>query len=421
MGWQEHVTLKVRFGFGSGPHVPNELESNVWILETSDDLGTDTILGPLPSFTDVAASPFNDVQDVTISRGRGSVHETFDAGVAELTLNNRVGRYDPNNTASTFDPNLKLGTPVSIQGVHSGTTHDLLYGHVSRWALEYPDVASDAVAHIEVTENSAILRKTLLQASTFAEESSDTRIGNILDDANWPTVTRSLEAGVADAAVVTFTGAAQALIDQTVEAEQGQFFTAKNGDATLLNRVTFSGATAQGTFGPTSTDFDYTVVAPLYDDDELINLAEVTGSTGAALTASDSTSITNHGEYSFVANNPTILGEPGALNVAETIVIRNRDVVTRVTEFTIEPQQDTGLWPEILGRELQDVITVKVDPPGTGTTLDQDVAVESIQHEIVGGHWRTTYGCHPLTTFELSTDIWILGTSTELGTDTILV
>ncbi len=399
MGWQEHVTLKVRFGFGSGP------------------------LAASPSFTDVAASTFEDVRDVTISRGRGSVHETFDAGVAEITLDNRIGRYDPNNTASTFDPNLKLGTPVSIQGVHSGTTHDLFYGHISRWALEYPDVASDAVAHIEVTENTAILRTTLIQASTFAEESSDTRIGNILDDVSWPAGARSLETGAADVAASStdgFTGESRTLIDETVEAEQGQFFIAKNGDATLLNRVTFSGTTSQAMFGPTSTDFDYTDIAPLYDDDELINLAEITGSTGSAVTASDSTSISNHGEHSFQSDNPSIIGEPGALNVAETLVIRNRDVMTRVTEFTVEPQQSTALWPEILGRELQDVITVKVDPPGTGTTLDQEVAVEAIQHELVGGHWRTTYGCHPLSTFELSTDIWILETSTDLGTDTVL-
>ena len=54
MGWQEHVTLKVRIGFGSGP------------------------LATGPTFTDVAASTHNDVRDVLISRGRGSVHETFD-------------------------------------------------------------------------------------------------------------------------------------------------------------------------------------------------------------------------------------------------------------------------------------------------------------------------------------------------------
>lgn len=392
MGWQEHVTLKVRFGFGSGP------------------------LAASPSFTDLV--PKDDVRDVTINRGRGSVHQTFDAGTATVVLDNRIGRYDPNNTGSTFDPNLKLGTPVSIQAVHSGTTFDLFYGHISRWPLDYPSVGSDAVARIELTENSAILRKTLLQGSTFAEESSDTRMGNILDDANWPAGARNLDAGAADTAVLTFTGQAKKVIDDTVEAEQGQFFIAKNGDATLLNRVTFAGATSQATFGPTSTDFDYTEVAPLYDDDELINLAEITGSTGDAATASDSTSIANHGEHSFQSSNSSILGEPGALNVAERLVQHNRDVVTRVTEFTIEPQQSTALWPEILGRELQDVITVKVDPPGTGTTLDQDVAVEAIQHELVGGHWRTTYGCHPLSTAETQ-DYWILGTSL-LGTDTRL-
>jgi hypothetical protein len=391
-GWHDHVTLKVRLGFGSGP------------------------LAAAPTFSSNLA---DDVRDVTIDRGRSSVHDTFDAGVATVTLDNRTGDYDPNNASSPHDPNLLLGTPASIQVVHSGTTFDLFRGHISRWPLDYPDLASDAVAVLELTENSAVLRTSLIQATTYAEEDSAVRIGNILDDVSWPAGARNLEAGAADTAATSFTGESRDLIDEATEAEQGQFFIAKNGDATLLNRTTFSGSTSQATFGPTSTDFDYTDIRVLYDDDLLINKAAITGSTGDTQIASDSTSISNHGEHGVETSNLSILGEPGALNVAENLVIRNRDVMSRVTEFTIEPQSSTALWPEIAGRELQDFITVKVDPPGGGTTLDQDVAVEGIRHEIVGGHWRTTYACHPLSSLELSTNIWILGTG-QLDTTTVL-
>ena len=107
------------------------------------------------------------------------------------------------------------------------------------------------------------------------------------------------------------------------------------------------------------------------------------------------------------------------MNVAEWVVINNRDVQSRVTGFTLEPQKSTGWWPEIAGRELQDIVTVKVDPPGGGTTLDQEVAVEGIRHEIIGGHWRTTYSCTPLAAVQGSTGFWILGTS-NLDTDTVL-
>ena len=319
--WTDDVNLDLDFGFGSGP------------------------LAASPSFTDVSS----DLRRLAINRGRMSTLFTFDAGFFFAQMDNRTGDFDPGNTQSTYDPDLKIGTPARIQATHDATTYDLAYGHISRWPLLY-QMPTDAVADIELTENLAKLRTTFFTEQVFTEETTTSRIGSILDAAGWPAGARNLDAGVAVTAGVTFTGDAGGLIDETVQVVQGQFFIAKNGDATFFNRIAFSGAASQATFGPGGGELDYTAVQILYDDDLLINYASVEDGIGEPQIAQDSTSQTDHGVYAGDSPivDPSLFDDPAALNVAEWIVGVNKDVAVRVVGFTIEPQNDpTNLWPEV--------------------------------------------------------------------------
>ena len=98
----------------------------------------------------------------------------------------------------------------------------------------------------------------------------------------------------------------------------------------------------------------------------------------------------------------------------------HKDVAVRVTGFVVLPEKDqANLYVEVLGRELLELVTVKYDPPGAGTTLNQIVAIQSVAHTIIPGSWVTTYTCFPLSTFE-TTDYWVLGTADDLDTNTIL-
>lgn len=391
--WVGDVNLDIDIGFGSGP------------LATS------------PSWTDVST----DVRALTITRGRSSVHDQFDSGTMVVTVDNRDGDFDPNNTSSPHDPDLKLGTPLRIQATHSVTTYDLGRGHISRWPLDYSvSPKFEATVALEVTENLAILRTTRLQAQAEVFESVDTRIGNILDAVSWPAADRSLTSTATGVAAVTFTGSAGIFLDQAVEAEQGYFFIAKNGDATFRPRTLFSSTSSQATFGSGGGELDYTAIDILpYDDDLLINLAEITGATGNAQSKIDTTSRTAHGEHAFSSSNASIPNESSAQNVADWIVGKHKDVEVRITGFTIQPQNDpTNLWPEVLDRELLDLVTIKFDPPGGGDALNQLVAIEGIQHSIGPGFWETTYTCHPASAFE-TTSYWDLDTS-QLDTTTVL-
>jgi hypothetical protein len=389
VSWSADVALKVDFGFGSGPLVAS------------------------PTFVDVAAA----VRGLTIDRGRSSVRSSFDAGSCVVILDNVDGEFDPNNSQSTYAGNMKIGVPVRIRATYNTVTYPLFYGHVTRWPLSYPVPGKDAVATVEVTENLAVLNSTLL-TQTYAEESTDERVDSVLDDAGWPAAARDLDVGSSPVAGLDFQGAALDAIREAEAAEQGEFFIAKNGDATFLNRTVFSVATSQATFGP--ANLSYKSVGLVYDDDFLINHAMITAGNDDTGSATDATSISDHGEHFYSQTIEALLGEPYAINVAEWIVGKNKDMGVRVTGFTISPgSAPVSLWPEVLDRELRDLVTVNVDPPGAGDSLSQIVAVEGIQHSITPGLWETVYTCHPLSDFETD-DYWILGTSDDLDTDTVL-
>ena len=390
MPWADNVTLAVEFGFGSGP------------------------LAASPTWTDVTAY----VRQINITRGRLSPLEAFDAGTATVLLDNQDGRFQPGNSSSPYSPSQRLGTPLRITATYSLTDYVIFYGAVTDWPLTY-DQQPDATVLLTGTDNLARLRLCRVE-NDYAAEDADTRIGNVLDDCSWPAGARALDAPVSDtlAARDEYAGSAIALIDEAVHAEQGFAFVAADGDFTFKKRTVHSGASPTTVFN-NSTDLPFQRVRPNFTDRDLINRATVTPADDDDQTDSDSTSITNHGEVAVARTNDSIAAGPDALNVAEWIVGRFKDVDPRIERIAVVPEADpANLWPVVLSLDLVDTCTVQYDPPGAGDTYDQDSAIEQIVHSIQPGQWVVQYATRPLVGFETSA-YWVLGTST-LGTSTVL-
>jgi len=394
MSWVDDVDLKVEIGFGSGP------------------------LAAAPSWTDINTGSI--VRRVRTKRGRSSVRRAFDAGTMRVTIDNRDAEFDPNNSGSTYAGDMKIGTPIRTRATHDATTHDVWYGHITSWPLNY-QMPSEATVELEATGNLKLLRSTGLDA-TYSAERADERIGNILDDANWPAGARALDVGV-DVAGITYMGGAGSLIDKTVEAEQGLFFIANDGDAVFYNKLQCAGATAAADFG--GANLGYSDIKVLYDNRLLINKATYTGAIGDPQTFTDATSVTAHGESTptgtgAAVTNTSILDGEHALNTATWVVGKYKDPKQRVVGFKIDPPTDeANLFAEVLSRDLGDVVGIVFSPPGGGTDLNQLSRVEGITHDIGPGYWITNYKSHPLSAQE-TTAYWVLGTSDDLDTNTVL-
>ena len=390
MGFLSNLTVTVEIAPGDDPLAA----TFTWVAVTSD------VLFPLIS-----------------DRGRQSVHQTFDAGWLSVVLNNASGDYDPSNASGTHYPNLRKGTPIRITATYATVTYPVFLGHITRLARFYSP-GGLALVDLEAVENIGLLTRDRVLDRAYAEESTDDRIDAALDDGGWPSGARDLAAGVASCAALTYSGTVRDIINQAVEAEQGRLFTGRDGDIIFLNRANYSSATAAAIFGPVNLDY-WGDVTPTDDDDLLINRAEVTGSDENTQVSTDATSIAEHGQSGVSIENPSILGAASALNVAEWLTGSYATVDTRIPSIQVAPDKDpTNLYPQVLGRELGDVIQVIFSPPA-GDDLDLLVSIERVRHELANGIWLTTYGVSPLSALTL-TEFWILGTSDDLDTDTIL-
>jgi hypothetical protein len=387
--FDSNVSVTVEAGFGSGP------------------------LTASPTWTDISA----DGRGANWNRGRNSVVGDFPAGAGNLRLNNLDGDYYPWNTSSPYSPNVKMGVPIRVRATHNMVTYDLVRGYVRSWAN--PSPIDEEIVTVPFVETYARLASNRIQTSMAAAR-TDVRIGAILDAAGWPAGWRNLDVGIASVAAIEPDASAVFLLRDTTTAEQGQIFQDASGDVRFVARGATS-VTPAAVFGPSGSDLTYTNVNVDFDDDFLFNKALVTGSIGDQQSASDATSITDHGPVNFPSiNSDAIVGEPEALNVAEWIVANHKTVEPRITGFTIDPAGDpANLWPVALSLDLRDIVTVKVEYPGSSVVLSQDVAIEHIAHSFTaGGVWTVTYSCHPLSDLEQES-FWILGTS-KLGTETIL-
>jgi hypothetical protein len=389
-------------------------------LDVGIDVGSQEPFKATPSYTELNHGSDHYVLGVSWQRGRSSVHADFAPGTATLILDNRDGRFDPDNTAGPYTATFGRGNPVLITATHSATAtaYKQFKGYIDRISLRYERPMAFAI--VECVETWAGVHTFELVEQVFALERSNIRIGNVLTLAGFPGGDRDLATAGIDCAAQTFSGTVGGMLTSVLQAEQGWLFQAGDGDLQFQRRNHFAGVSSTATFDDSST-LGYVDLTIEYDADSLRNQMTVTGSSGGAQTASNATSITKNGPVGESSTNLACIGEPGALNVAEWFVAKHALLQRRITSFTLKPQTDgANLWPEVLGLELNGLITIKYQPDETVRSCDelvQVVAIDSISHDVRPGDWTTTYTVHPIADEE-SLTYWILDDDdVRLGTD----
>ena len=121
-GWQPAWRILVAFNNAV-------FDDPALITSTASPPGT---LGAINVWTDITA----DVRDA-VDTNRGRQHETdrFQTGTLAFTLDNRLGRYDPWNTASPYTGKVIPGKPVRLQATdpNTSTTTALFTGVTDVW------------------------------------------------------------------------------------------------------------------------------------------------------------------------------------------------------------------------------------------------------------------------------------------------
>lgn len=262
-----------------------------------------------------------------------------------------------------------------------------------------------------VAELLAVSGTVTRSANQRATETSGSRFTWLLTAAGVPSGLQSVNT---DASVFLgpagYGGSYGQLCQAVNSAEQGRFYTAGDGTVTVKSKVSKYTATASTTSQATFGDLDTLSYSDITIDpasvDNVINSVTVSTPEGATATYKDTTSIGLYGERPFSLSNIPLASAGDALSLATYIVTLRAYPSTRVTGMSIQPRnKPTSLFPQVLGREIGDRITVNrritqtlVGGSTTDNYLSAQVTIEGISHSIgSNGTWVTTYTTAPAT------------------------
>lgn len=339
-----------------------------------------TAPGATPVWTDVT-DYVRLVDGIVITRGRDHLLARPNPGTMSLVLDNLDRRFEPEYAAGVYYPNVLPRRRVRVS-VTWGNVFHVHTGFIERWQPIYPGV-SDAVTRVDSLDGLAVLATVRLTES-YSQESSGTRVTNVLDDAAWPAADRDLATGLSTVQASTLSQvAALEHLNAVVETENGRHFVDGEGVYNYHDRMTALEEpylTSQATFGDAGgSELPYEAITLSYDTDELYNDIQITRTGGTVQQAENTTSQTAYLVRTLTRTGQLQTTNAEALDSANWLLQQFGNPRLRVSSITVRGSASYPLnWPQVFGRELGDRITVKLTPPGGGARVEQELTIEHI-------------------------------------------
>lgn len=249
-----------------------------------------------------------------------------------------------------------------------------------------------------------------------------TVVDNILDLIGWPVAARSIDAGNSTVQPLQLGGKALGLLQAITTTEQGAFYVLADGSVRFrerLDAVTPPATTSVATFSDGAAGLRYSDIDPDHAVDLIRNHARIGRKDGTVQEWSDATSEARFLTRTEEQTDLLYADDNQALAAAQWIVDHYKDPLLRYGKLVIEPYGDeTNLFPQMLGRDIGDRITIVQTPPGGAVAISIDMVIEGVEHEASDLHWRTTWMLSPADT----RSYWVLGDATYgvLGSTTRL-
>lgn len=219
------------------PNAPFDAISGLVWTDISDSVIIDPTIGGQP---------------IAINRGRQYELDKIQAGTLTLTLDNRDRRFDPENTAGPYYPNVIPTKRIQVRAFWASTTYYLYTGYIESLV---PDDLSQTLNLVRLTAVDAFKPFNYLSITQteFANNSASQIIGDMLNTAGWPAADRDLGSTSTSTQIPAQTWTNQLLLPtiQTIAtADGGSFFMGPNGITTYHDRYYgLRNATIQATFG----------------------------------------------------------------------------------------------------------------------------------------------------------------------------
>lgn len=353
--------------------------------------------------------------DVAYGRGAPNEFGRTETGESTVQVGDAASALDPNNADSVYYPNVRRMKPMRAFITIDAVEYPLFQHFVERlprirsvgsvWT-ERSVVGVDAFAWFALAG---------LKGQSYSGEATGTRWANVLDDIDWPAGRRDLDTGNSSLDAAAFdanatTKALEHLLD-VVENENGFGFMDAAGDASFIGRhAAITDTTLVATFadgrsietGSYPDAIPYTDLRP--ESTDVVNDYSGKRDGGAVQTASDATSITEHGprsdERTYIVNSDAVVKDALDWRLSQT-----KDPRERVDALTVMPGSDEARWVEVLGLEVGDRVLVVEWPPGFTAPVETEFLIRHLAGRVPASYHAAEF------TFQLTpvdADAWLI-------------
>jgi hypothetical protein len=352
----------------------------------------------------VTADVSNQVQAVSIQRGRNANADQFQAGTASIRIADINGDFNPENLSSPYAGLLLPLRKVTITATdnNTGLVYPLFAGYITGYNFTQAQVVGEvSYTTLSATDGFRLLNMGTVSTVTGATagQLSGARVTKILDAVAWPNSMRDIDTGQTTLQVDpgTTRTALNALI--TVEtSEYGAIYMDPSGNVVFQDRALTSSSIA-GTptvFADDGTGLEYANVRWVLDDSLVYNKASITATGLATQTALNQDSIDKYFLHSYNKGDLLMQTTAEALNYAQAYVASRQETTVRCDSVTLldlnTPGYDAGI---VAALELDyfDPITVKsTQPNSVGTsTLNKTLQIFGVSYNITPTRWSTTF------------------------------
>ncbi|GAB3884610.1 hypothetical protein [Terrabacter terrigena] len=383
--------------FDAAPGVTNYFHLNDPVYGLLDD-------NPL-SAGDVWADVTPYLVSCSSTRGANNSNDPvpqWDAGEGTALLRNDDRRFDPTNLAG---PYVEAGVTTQVVprrifkwlAFWNGVTYPLCTGFI-KWRYGYEGPQS-ATATLQLADAFSILSTPQgTTAPVGAGETSTARVNRILDTAGWSAADRDVAGGAVTMQATTFGNNALSDLQVVNDSELGELYVNGDGDVVFRGRsdiLTRTRSTvSQGIFGSdvANGELPYVDVEISYDGPRAtaVYATRVGGVEQVA-------SVYDKYPVGYSKDGLMLQTDAATAGWARRVMGMSKDPSLRFSSITIDPRANPdALFPQVLGRQIGDRITIRRRPPGGGAVIEQDVFIRGISHEYgPGRRWLTTWTLGP--------------------------
>ena len=398
------ANIAVTFDFSSGPtfSYPFTIGDAKYGVLGTGALASSAIPEPTVDLTP-------DVTSINIKRTRNIVQDTYEVGTATIRVNDPNSYFNPQNTSSPYYGYLTPLRKIRVSATVNGNAYFLGSFYTTAYIYTYPTGQETGYVDIQCSDAFRLFNMANVQTVSGALNGDKTgvRIGEILDQMNFPTSMRTIDTG--DTSCQADPGTLRtglSAIKNAEFSEQGAFYVNPSGTAVFKSRTNVIKAA-----GSTPIEFNQSGGIPYknlvftFNDQLIVNSAAMTRVGGVTQTYQNAASIAKYFPHQSNQNDLVAQTDADVANIAAIYVATRAETTIRIDAMTIDLLDPAVPTQTILGLDyFQQLKITNIQPDSS--TIVKTLQCQGLDWQITPNKMQVT-----VTTLEPIVEGFIIGSN----------